>query len=85
MMITKKNHQKHSSPKALEEVKYESSIPFPLPLFPRAKSNKKNVKEKDLIKLFEQGHNNIPFFAAINHVPLYAKFLKSLCTPKRET
>ena len=75
---------KENSPTA-EEIKYEPPIPFPSALFPKTKNNRKNVEEKDLIKLFEQVHINIPLLDAIKHVPSYAKFLKSLCTPKRET
>ena len=52
---------------------------------PKPETNKKNVEEKDLIKLFEQVHINIRLLDAIKHVPPYAKFLKSLSTPKRET
>ena len=75
---------KEDSP-IVEEVKYEPPILFPSALFPKTRNNKKNVEEKDLIKLFEQVHINIPLLDAIKHVPSYAKFLKSLCTPKRET
>ena len=37
------------------------------------------------MKLFDQVHINIPLLDAIKHVPSYAKFIKSLCTPKKET
>ena len=37
------------------------------------------------MKLFSQVHINIPLLDAIKHDPSYAKFLKSLCTPKKET
>ena len=36
------------------------------------------------MKLFQQVHINIPLLDAIHHVPTYAKFLKELCTQKRE-
>ena len=36
------------------------------------------------MKLFQQVHINIPLLNAIHHVPTYAKFLKELCTQKRE-
>ena len=36
------------------------------------------------MKLFQQVHINIPLLDAIHHVPAYAKFLKELCTQKRE-
>ena len=75
---------KENSP-TVEEVKYEPPILFPSALFPKTRNNKKNVEDKDLIKLFEQVHINIALLDAIKHVPSYAKFLKSLCTPKRET
>ena len=36
------------------------------------------------MKLFKQVHINIPLLDAIQHVPAYAKFLKDMCTQKRE-
>ena len=36
------------------------------------------------MKLFQQVHINIPLLDAIHHVSTYAKFLKELCTQKRE-
>ena len=36
------------------------------------------------MNLFNQLHINIPLLDAIHHVPAYAKFLKELCTQKKE-
>ena len=54
-------------------------------LIPKLKPKKKPIEEEEIMKLFEQVHINIPLLDAIKHVPSYAKFLKSLCTPKKET
>ena len=61
-------------------------VPFPEALKKKEKGKKKTcvAPEEDLLKLFEQVHINIPLLDAIRHIPLYAKFLKDLCTPKRK-
>ncbi len=40
--------------------------------------------QNEFMKLFQQVHINIPLLEVIHHVPAYAKFLKELCTQKRE-
>ena len=42
------------------------------------------VQQEELMELFKQVNINIPLLDAIKHVLVYAKFLKELCTPKRE-
>ena len=59
-------------------------IPFPNAL--RPKVNKKiPVQQEELMRLFKQVNINIPLLDAIKHVPTYAKFLKDLCTRKRQS
>ena len=63
---------------------YVPKIPFPHAL--RPKVNKKiPVQQEELMRLFKQVNINIPLLDAIKHVSTYAKFLKDLCTPKRES
>ena len=38
-----------------------------------------------IIRIFNQVKINVPLFDAIQQVPLYAKFLKNMCTKKRKT
>ena len=63
---------------------YTPPIPFPSALLPKNKEKNKNLDEQELKELFSQVHINIPLVDAIRHVPSYAKFLKNLCTPKRD-
>ena len=60
---------------------YQPTVPFLSAL----KQNKKQpTNHEEMMKLFKQVHINIPLLDAIKHVPPYAKFLKEMCTPRRE-
>ena len=48
------------------------------------RKQKAQARNEDLMDLFKQVHINIPLVDAIQHVPAYVKFLKELCTQKRE-
>ena len=62
-----------------EEVK--SQIPPP---FPQALRKKKNhVNQTEMLEVLRQVKVNIPLLDMIKQVPTYAKFLKDLCTVKR--
>ncbi|CAN6695215.1 unnamed protein product [Malus baccata var. baccata] len=45
--------------------------------------SKKDESEKDILETFRKVQVNIPLLEAIKQVPIYAKFLKELCTNKR--
>ena len=47
------------------------------------KAPKRSNKYANIYKLFEQVKINIPLFDAIKQIPAYTKFLKDLCTVKR--
>ena len=56
-------------------------LPFPL----RAIPNKKMEEvEKEILETFKRVEVNIPLLDAIKQIPRYAKFLKELCTHKKE-
>ena len=46
---------------------------------------KKGTQYNDILEMFKQVSINIPLLDAIKQVPSYAKFLKDLCTVKRQT
>ena len=57
---------------------------IPLPVPPRAIPNKKMEEaEKEILETFRKVEVSIPLQDAIKHIPRYAKFLKELCTYKR--
>src|SRR4051812_38266555 len=61
--------------------KAEPVIKLPFP----SRVTKKNSKEKDFekfTKLFKRLEVNLPFFEALEHMPLYKKFLKEVMTKK---
>ena len=56
-----------------------------VPPFPQALTkSRKYEQNKDLYETFRRCELNIPFLDAIKQVPIYAKFLKELCTIKRK-
>ena len=62
-----------------EEVK--TSVPPP---FPQALRKKKNsVNQTEMLEVLRQVKFNIPLLDMIKQVPIYAKFLKDLCTVKK--
>ncbi|XP_004295618.1 PREDICTED: uncharacterized protein LOC101300039 [Fragaria vesca subsp. vesca] len=58
----------------------------PKALFPqRLVNSKTGAQFGEILEVFKRVNINIPFLDAIQQVPLYAKFLKDLCTLKRKT
>jgi hypothetical protein len=45
--------------------------------------SKKEDKEKEILEVFKKVELNIPLIDTIKQIPMYAKFLKELCTTKR--
>ena len=54
-------------------------MPYPQRLIPAAKDK----YQSDIKEIFAKCQINIPLLTAINQIPKYAKFLKELCTVKR--
>ncbi|CAN6686583.1 unnamed protein product [Malus baccata var. baccata] len=55
------------------------NVPFPR----RFAQSKKEESEKDILDTFRKVQVNIPLLDAIKQVPMYAKFLKELCTTRK--
>ncbi|CAN6704204.1 unnamed protein product [Malus baccata var. baccata] len=62
---------------------FSSSIPVNVPFPGRFRQSKKEEAEKDILETFRKVQVNIPLLDAIKQVPMYAKFLKELCTTRR--
>ena len=62
-----------------EEVKIQIPLPFPQVL----KKKKNHVNQTEMLEVLRQVKVNIPLLDMIKQVPTYAKFLKDLCTVKR--
>src|SRR3954468_23906789 len=72
------------SAKPLEEKKKDGKPVIKLP-FP-SRVTKKGSREKDskkFTKLFKKLEVNLPFFEALEHMPLYKKFMKAVLVKKR--
>ena len=65
---------------------YQPRIPFPTALEAGKERKKQQIQAQhaELIKLFKEVYINIPLLYAIHHVPAYTKFLKDMCTQKKE-
>ena len=64
-------------------VKEEVKIRIPPP-FPQVLRKKKNrVNQTEMLEVLRQVKVNIPLLDMIKQVPIYAKFLKDLCTVKK--
>ncbi|KAH9658411.1 Endonuclease [Citrus sinensis] len=87
MPMTKENQivpvsVEDSSPEEKEETnprEYVPKAPFPQ----RLAKGKKGKSTGEILEIFKQVSVNIPLLDAIKQVPSYAKFLKDLCTKKR--
>ena len=62
-----------------EEVKHSVPPPFPQAL----RKRKNSVNQTEILEVLRQVKVNIPLLDMIRKVPMYAKFLKDLCTVKR--
>ncbi|CAM8877728.1 unnamed protein product [Rhodiola kirilowii] len=63
-----------------ETPKISTTLPFPVP----ARVQKQHVMDKEIFELFSKVEINIPLLEAIKQIPRYAKFLKELCTNRRQ-
>ena len=87
MLVTKENqivpvNVEDSPPEKKEETnprEYVPKAPFPQ----RLDKGKKRKSTGEILEIFKQVSVNIPLLDAIKQVPFYAKFLKDLCTKKR--
>ena len=87
MPVTKENqivpvHVDDSSPEEKEATnprEYVPKAPFPQ----RLVKGKKRKFTGEILEIFKQVSVNIPLLGAIKQVPSYAKFLKDVCTKKR--
>ena len=66
-------------PASREEVKIIVPPPFPQAL----RKKKSSVNQIEMLEVLRQVKVNIPLLDMIKQVPIYAKFLKDLCTVKR--
>ncbi|CAA6669712.1 unnamed protein product [Spirodela intermedia] len=57
------------------------TVPFPDAL--KSKQKKKSEVNENLHKFFQDVYINVPLLQAVEDIPMYANFLKELCTPKR--
>src|ERR1043165_4706400 len=77
-------------PKASESEKTENEpnpVPFPSALLEPGKKNfiaSRGPQKEEMWDMFKQVKINLPLLDAIKQVPAYAKFLKELCTQKRQ-
>jgi hypothetical protein len=65
------------------ETPYVPRVPFSERLKAPSHFGKQGEKIQDMMETFKQVKVNIPLLDAIKQVPAYAKFLKDLCTQKR--
>ncbi|KAE8661092.1 DNA-directed RNA polymerase V subunit 5C-like [Hibiscus syriacus] len=57
----------------------------PPPPFPqRLKKHNNEVQFKKFVDILDQLHINIPLLEAVEQMPMYAKFMKDICTKKRK-
>ncbi|KAI3806608.1 hypothetical protein L1987_22518 [Smallanthus sonchifolius] len=64
-----------------------SQVPFPSALIDPGKKNfisTRGPQKEEMWEVFKQVKVNLPLLEAIKQVPAYAKFLKELCTQKRQ-
>ncbi|XP_021991947.1 uncharacterized protein LOC110888746 [Helianthus annuus] len=64
-----------------------SQVPFPSALLDPGRKNfiaSRGPQKEELWDMFKQVKINLPLLDAMKQVPAYAKFLKELCTPKRQ-
>ncbi|CAN6723512.1 unnamed protein product [Malus baccata var. baccata] len=59
-------------------------IPPDVPFPSRFLQAKNEEEEKDVLETFRKVHVNIPLLDAIKQIPKYAKFLKKLCTTRKQ-
>ncbi|XP_035838880.1 uncharacterized protein LOC110918820 [Helianthus annuus] len=71
----------------VNESEGSSEVPFPSALLDPGRKNfisKRGPQKEEMWEVFKQVKINRPLLEAIKQVPAYAKFLKELCTQKRQ-
>ncbi|XP_057953961.1 uncharacterized protein LOC131148254 [Malania oleifera] len=79
-----KSNEVMQEPQEIEGEKVVAKDPIVIPYPQRLKAPQKGRCNVEMLELFQQVKVNIPLLDAIKQVPAYAKFLKDLCTVKRE-
>ncbi|XP_076920461.1 uncharacterized protein LOC143581589 [Bidens hawaiensis] len=80
VVIEEKDNNKDEASKPVKsEAKFYPPPPFP----ERLQGTRKERKEQEIMETFRKVEVNIPLLDAIKQVPRYAKFLKQLCTSKK--
>ncbi|KAJ0586747.1 putative nucleotidyltransferase, Ribonuclease H [Helianthus annuus] len=75
----------NASTKATEKGAGVKTNPFPQALVePGTKSTKRGPQQEEMWEVFKQVKINIPLLDAIKQVPAYARYLKDMCTQKRQ-
>ena len=84
--IQVKNNDKGKAKDDENPATYKPRAPFPTALEVGRERKRQHIqtRHEEFMNLFSQVHINIPLLNAIHHVPAYAKFLKELCTQKKE-
>ncbi|XP_021986593.1 uncharacterized protein LOC110883035 [Helianthus annuus] len=86
-----KSYGKNTRPTTSEPIKAKEGESI-LPPFPEALKdpgntkiiNKRGPQPEEILEVFKQVKINLPLIDAIKQVPTYAKYLKDLCTQKRQ-
>ncbi|KAL9241866.1 hypothetical protein vseg_015926 [Gypsophila vaccaria] len=81
-VVIEKSASSSSEPvtEIVREPTFEAEVPFPNAL----KSTRRIENDKDIYETFRKCEVNIPLLDLLKGVPRYAKFLKELCTVKRQ-
>ena len=84
--IQVKNSDKEKAKDDENPATYKLRAPFPTALEKGKERKRQHIqaRHEEFMNFFNQVHINIPLLDAIHHVPAYAKFLKELCTQKKE-
>ncbi|KAG8655769.1 hypothetical protein MANES_04G064966v8 [Manihot esculenta] len=90
------NHEQEKEPKPPEASPSQSAAPpaqktdpkvsfhIPPPFPKRFERTQKEKEEKEILDTFRKVQINIPLLDAVKQIPIYAKFLKELCTNRRK-
>ncbi|KAF1883549.1 hypothetical protein Lal_00037553 [Lupinus albus] len=79
---TRETHANQPSSSVAQQP-FSIPLPFPPKIIPTKKMGNMEELDKDLLDTFRKVEVNIPLLDAIKQIPRYAKFLKELCTHKR--
>ncbi|KAD3066772.1 hypothetical protein E3N88_34652 [Mikania micrantha] len=80
------NDFQNETTKVMEKEMEGNTIPFPKALVDPSKVsnvNKRGPQQEEIWEVFKQVKINLPLIDAIKQIPSYAKYLKEMCTQKR--